>query len=170
MRKKLIFMAGTGIVCFLCNPFKSAAQFSLQGQLRTRTELRNGYGTLNATGSDAAFFTSQRARLTFGYKWDRLNFNFSVQDVRVWGQDASTINNSDGNKLMVHEAWAEVTLMNIADSTIKAKGIDNLSLKIGRQALIYDDVRLLGDLDWLRLLWQRQGVKIAGIPGTLWQS
>jgi hypothetical protein len=51
---------------------------------------------------------------------------------------------------MVHEAWAEVTLMNVADTTIKTKGIDNLSFKIGRQALIYDDVRLLGDLDWLQ--------------------
>src|SRR4029078_1365430 len=41
-------------------------------------------------------------------------------------------------------------LMNSADTTIKTKGLDNLSFKIGRQALIYDDVRLLGDLDWLQ--------------------
>ena len=136
MRKKLIFMAGTGIVCFLCKPFNSAAQFSLQGQLRTRSEVRDGLGTLNLKGTDAAFFTSQRARLTFGYKWDRVNFNVSVQDVRVWGQDASTINNADGNKLGVHEAWAEVTLLNVADTTIKMKGIDNLSFKIGRHRLI----------------------------------
>ncbi|THU34111.1 hypothetical protein FAM09_24120 [Niastella caeni] len=150
MLKKLIFMAVSGIVCFLVNPFNSTAQFSLQGQLRTRSEVRDGLGTLNVKGTDAAFFTSQRARLTFGYKWDRVNFNLSVQDIRVWGQDASSINNADGNKLMVHEAWAEVTLMNVADTTIKTKGIDNLSFKIGRQALIYDDVRLLGDLDWLQ--------------------
>ena len=149
MRKKLIFMGAAGIV-FIGNPFKSAAQFSLNGQLRTRTEMRDGYGTLSPKGTTANVFTSQRTRLTFGYKWDRVNFNVSVQDIRVWGQDASTINNADGNKLMVHEAWAEVTLMNKADTSIKTKGIDNLSLKIGRQALIYDDVRLLGDLDWLQ--------------------
>jgi hypothetical protein len=150
MRTRFITMAVTGIVFFCGKPFVSTAQFTLMGQLRTRTELRDGVGTLNAKGSSKAFFTSQRARLTFGYKWDRLNFNLSVQDIRVWGQDASTISNSDGNKLMVHEAWAEVTLMNAADTTIKTKGIDNLSFKIGRQALIYDDVRLLGDLDWLQ--------------------
>jgi Alginate export len=149
MRKKLIFMGAAGIV-FIGDPFKSAAQFSLTGQLRTRTEMRDGYGTLSPKGTTANVFTSQRARLAFAYKWDRVNFNVSVQDIRVWGQDASTINNADGNKLMVHEAWAEVTLMNKSDSTIKTKGIDNLSLKIGRQALIYDDVRLLGDLDWLQ--------------------
>src|SRR5438067_4914349 len=108
MRKKLIFMGIAGFV-FIGRPFNSAAQFSLAGQLRTRTEMRDGYGTLSPKGTTANVFTSQRARLTFGYKWDRVNFNFSVQDVRVWGQDASTINNADGNRLMVHEAWAEIT-------------------------------------------------------------
>ncbi|WP_080053758.1 alginate export family protein [Spirosoma aerolatum] len=126
------------------------AQFSLIGQLRTRTELRNGVGNLAPKDAPAAFFTSQRARLTFGYKWDRVQFQTSVQDVRVWGQDASTINNTDGNRLMVHEAWAEITLVNSADTTIKFTPIQNLSLKIGRQELVYDDVRLLGNLDWLQ--------------------
>ncbi|QDK83570.1 hypothetical protein EXU85_35195 [Spirosoma sp. KCTC 42546] len=126
------------------------AQFSLIGQVRTRTELRNGLGNLAPKDAPAAFFTSQRTRLTFGYKWDRVQFQTSIQDVRVWGQDASTINNADGNRLMVHEAWAEVTLANGADTTIKFKPIQNLSLKIGRQELVYDDVRLLGNLDWLQ--------------------
>lgn len=126
------------------------AQFSLIGQLRTRTELRNGLGNLPVKGAPMAAFTSQRARLTFGYKMDRVTFGLAIQDVRVWGQDASTISNADGNKLMVHEAWADITLLNRADSTILTKFIDYLSLKIGRQELVYDDVRLLGNLDWLQ--------------------
>jgi hypothetical protein len=126
------------------------AQFSLVGQLRTRTEVRNGLGNLAPKNSPSAVFTSQRARLTFNYKWDRITFQTAVQDVRVWGQDAATIDNVDGNRLMVHEAWAEVTLINSADTTIKFKPIQNLSLKVGRQELVYDDVRLLGNLDWLQ--------------------
>lgn len=126
------------------------AQLSLTGQLRTRTELRDGLGTLQPLGAKAAAFTSQRTGLTFGYKWDRLTFGVTVRDVRVWGQDASSISNADGNKLFLHEAWAEVVLANIADTTLKFKAFDNLSLKIGRQELIYDDVRLLGNLDWLQ--------------------
>ncbi|UFH55048.1 alginate export family protein [Spirosoma sp. KNUC1025] len=126
------------------------AQFSLVGQLRTRTELRNGLGNLAPKDAPSAFFTSQRTRLTFGYKWDRVQFQTAVQDIRVWGQDASTINNTDGNRFMVHEAWAEITLANSADTTIKFKALQNLSLKIGRQELVYDDVRLLGNLDWLQ--------------------
>lgn len=126
------------------------AQFTLTGQLRTRTEVRNGLGNLVLKGSRPAVFTSQRTRLAFGYKWDRLAFGVTVQDVRVWGQDASSISNADGNRLMLHEGWADLTLFNKADTTIKTTGIDLMSLKIGRQELAYDDVRLIGNLDWLQ--------------------
>ncbi len=125
-------------------------QISLTGQLRTRTEIRNGLGNLVQIGSKPAAFTSQRTRVNFGYKWDRLTFGASIQDVRVWGQDASTISNADGNKLMLHEGWADLVLFNKADTTIRTKGIDLMSLKIGRQELLYDDVRLIGNLDWLQ--------------------
>jgi len=126
------------------------AQMTLTGQIRTRTEVRNGLGNLVTEGSKTAAFTSQRSRINFGYKWDRLTVGVAVQDVRVWGQDASTISNNDGSRLMLHEAWADLTLANKADTTIKFKWFDLMSFKIGRQELIYDDVRLLGNLDWLQ--------------------
>lgn len=127
-----------------------SAQLTLTGQLRTRTEVRDGLGNLAPIDAKPAVFTSQRTRLTFGYKWNRILFQTSVQDVRVWGQDAATINNADGNRLMVHEAWAEIILANRADTSLRFKALQNLSLKIGRQELVYDDVRLLGNLDWLQ--------------------
>jgi Alginate export len=145
----------TKVLCFLL--FVCAvkvgvlnAQITLTGQIRTRTEVRNGLGNLVLKASKNAAFTSQRTRLSFGYKWDRLTVGVSVQDVRVWGQDASTISNADGNKLMLHEGWADLMLSNKADTTFKFKAIDLLSIKIGRQELIYDDVRLIGNLDWLQ--------------------
>ncbi|MGL4632602.1 MAG: alginate export family protein [Leadbetterella sp.] len=141
-----------GLVILVLLGFQPAtySQLSLTGQLRTRTELRDGLGNLSPLDSKAAAFTSQRTRLTFNYKWDRVVFQTALQDIRVWGQDAATISNADGNKLSTHEAWAEVILANSADTTIKFRPIQNLSLKIGRQELVYDDVRLLGNLDWLQ--------------------
>lgn len=127
-----------------------SAQFTVSGQLRTRTEIRNGLGNLVQKGAKAAVFTSQRTRLVMGYKWDRINFNVAIQDVRVWGQDASSISNADGNRLMLHEGWADITLANKSDSSIKFRWVDQLSLKVGRQELNYDDVRLIGNLDWLQ--------------------
>jgi len=149
-RKSSVFAAGILFTFSILLLHCSYAQFSLTGQLRTRTEVRNGLGNLVLKGSKAAAFTSQRTRLNFGYKWDRLNFGLAVQDIRVWGQDASTTSNADGAKLMLHEAWADLTLANKADTTIKFKMLDLLTLKVGRQELIYDDVRLIGNLDWLQ--------------------
>lgn len=136
------------ILCSALNPVKS--QLSLTGQLRTRTEIRNGVGNLVVQGSPKAAFTSQRTRLIVGYKWDRLTLGVSLQDVRVWGQDASSISNNDGSRLMLHEAWADLILANKADTGIKFKMVDLMSVKIGRQELIYDDSRLIGNLDWLQ--------------------
>jgi hypothetical protein len=144
-RKKglILFAVAVATVCTL--PVN--AQFSFGGQLRTRTELRDGQGNPLPKDAKAALFTSQRTRLTAGYNAYRLKFFVAVQDVRVWGQDVSTINRTttqDNNGLMLHEAWAEIALTDTTNKNTK------LGLKIGRQELVYDDQRLLGNLDWLQ--------------------
>src|SRR3954471_16548937 len=143
--KKLLIIPST--LALVCAGVRTNAQFSLSAQLRTRTELRDGQGSPLPQGSSPAFFTSQRTRLNFGYKSYRLKFGATLQDVRVWGQDVSMINRTttaENNGVMLHEAWAEILL---TDTVLKNKA---LSLKIGRQELIYDDQRLLGNLDWLQ--------------------
>jgi hypothetical protein len=128
----------------------ATAQLSLTGQLRVRTELRNGYGTLETIGNQPAFLTSQRARLNFNYRSQRIIFQASMQDIRVWGADASTINNADGTRLSVHEAWGELVLANAHDSSFGHSPVEYFGIRIGRQELVYDDQRLLGNLDWLQ--------------------
>ena len=150
MKKNVIFVGLFLIGCSLLKPIKSTAQLTLTGQVRTRTELRNGVGTLKPNGAKAAFFTSQRSRINFNYKWSKVIFGVTAQDVRVWGQDASTISNADGAKFGLHEAWAEVALYNKLDSSIKSSPVDYLAFKVGRQELNYDDGLLLGNLDWLQ--------------------
>jgi len=125
----------------------AAAQVSLSAQLRARAEYRNGQGAPLPEGSDAAAFISQRTRLNASFLSARIKMNVSLQDVRVWGQDVSTINRftvQDMNGLMLHEAWAEVLL---SDTAVKQQ---SFQLKIGRQELVYDDQRLIGNLDWLQ--------------------
>jgi hypothetical protein len=123
------------------------AQLTATGEFRTRTELKDGQGTLQKFGQNAALFTSQRTRLNVGFTGYRYKFFASVQDVRVWGQDASTNNRTttDANDgVMLNEAWGEIIL----NDTISK--IQNLSLKIGRQPISYDDQKILGGLDWLQ--------------------
>lgn len=123
------------------------SQLSISAQLRTRAEFRDGQGAPLVKGLKPGLFTSQRTRLMTGFTLHRLTLGISLQDVRVWGQDVSTINRTtaaDNNGLMFHESWAQIQL---TDTTIKNK---SLNLKIGRQELAYDDQRLIGNLDWLQ--------------------
>ncbi len=141
---------GSMIFIIFLIALSAQGQLSLTGQIRTRTEYRNGLGTLTLKGNDASFFTSQRSRLSFNYKAGRVVFQTTLQDVRVWGQDASSISNADGTKLGLHEAWAEIALANKKDSSFKNAPVDYFAVKVGRQELLYDDSRLLGNLDWLQ--------------------
>jgi hypothetical protein len=145
--------------------FNAYAQLSLSGQLRTRTEYRDGQGTLTSKNSAAAFFTSQRTRVSFGYTGYRFRLHSTIQDVRVWGQDASTINGTtteNRNGVMVHEAWAEFSLLDTGSV------VGNLILKAGRQELLYDDSRLLGNLDWLQQ-GRRHDAAIVKYSNKTWQ-
>ncbi|MBK9225142.1 MAG: alginate export family protein [Flavobacterium sp.] len=90
---------------------------------------------------------TQRARLNIGFTGYRFKIYTSLQDVRVWGQDASTNNRTtaeNNNGVMFHEAWAEIMLI---DTLSKIK---TYALKIGRQEISYDDQKVLGSLDWLQ--------------------
>lgn len=84
--------------------------------------------------------------------------------MRVWGADQSTISNLEGSKLFLHQAWGELIL---SDSTsIK---VDNLSVKAGRQEIMYDDSRLLGNLDWLQQA-RRHDVVVLKFSHNGWQA
>jgi hypothetical protein len=135
------------LILFLILSVNVYAQLTVTGQLRTRSELRQGQGTLPEHGTDPAFFTSQRTRLTASYEMYRIKFHTTLQDVRVWGQDRSTVNRNtiDANDgILLHEAWAEIRL------TDTNSLIDELTLKLGRQELAYNDHRVLGNLDWMQ--------------------
>ncbi|BAV07606.1 Alginate export [Filimonas lacunae] len=146
MKSKLLLTVSLALAGVLCHNLLHA-QLNINAQLRTRTEFRNGQGAPLAHGADPAFFTSQRTRLGLLYNAYRIKLGLTVQDARVWGQDASTINRTttaDNNGLLLHEAWAEIQL---TDTVVKNQAV---YLKIGRQELVYDDQRLLGNLDWLQ--------------------
>lgn len=110
------------------------AQFDVNGQLVQRAEYRHGYGKLIPDTVDPSTFVSQRFRLQFTYNFKNVILYASVQDVRTWGS-TSQLNTTD-NLLSLHEGWTEIAI----DT--------NWSVKIGRQELVYDNSRFLGNVDW----------------------
>ncbi len=110
------------------------AQFSISGELRPRAEYRHGFSSLSEKDAQAAFFISQRSRLNFNFHQDKVRFGLSIQDVRVWGDLNQLARQS--NSQMIHQAWGEYMFT------------DKFSFKFGRQELVYDDARILGNVNW----------------------
>lgn len=131
MLKQLLLTFATFLfVCAL-----SAQSFELSGQIRPRAEYKHGYKSLIGDNMDAAFAVSQRTRLNLDMSSKKVKVLISLQNVRVWG-DAATGNRSDVNGTMLYQAWGEYFLN------------EKLSVKAGRQTIIYDDQRLFGNSDW----------------------
>lgn len=133
MKHKIIYLIG-GILFFFALPSPAFSQFDLNGQLVQRAEFRHGFGTLLRDTLAPSAFISQRLRLQAGYKYKKLQFYASIQDIRTFG-NTPQVKLSDG-LLSLHEGWSEIALDSFC------------SVKIGRQELNYDNVRFLGNLDW----------------------
>ncbi len=67
---------------------------------------------------------------TSGRTW---SIKISAQHVGVWGQDPQIDKNG---RFVLNEAWAKLDFGH------------GLFAQLGRQALVYDDERILGGLDW----------------------
>ncbi len=128
--KFLILLAGS----IFCLP-QVKAQFSLSGEFRPRTEFSHGYQSLAEPEQELSAVTSQRTRLNAAYQTEWLKTRLVLQDVRIWGSQPQLVGN-ENNAASIHEAWAEILLTH------------HLSLKVGRQELIYDDHRIFGNVGW----------------------
>jgi hypothetical protein len=110
------------------------SQLSVLGEIRPRTEYRHGYKTLVSEEDDPAFFISQRTRLKLSYVGQKMRVGIAFQDIRTWG-NTSQLKLSD-NWSSIHEAWAEILFSEI------------VSLKLGRQEVVLDNHRIMGNVDW----------------------
>jgi hypothetical protein len=111
----------------------SAQELLISGEIRSRSEYRDGYSKPLNINNDPGVFTSQRSRLSFAWNSTELNTLVTLQDARVFGQESHA---SSTSAVGIYEAWADVAL---------APG---LRFKIGRQAIKYDDNRLFSAPAW----------------------
>jgi len=112
----------------------SLGQLIVSGEYRPRTEFDHGYKKLAAPNSEALIYTSQRTRINFDYSNEFISAKLSLQDIRIWGSQPQ-LNTTDG-LLSLHEGWVQV------------KFCKTLSVKAGRQEVIYDDHRIFGNVGW----------------------
>ncbi|MCK5847492.1 MAG: alginate export family protein [Bacteroidales bacterium] len=126
----------TLIIIMLLAAITLKAQLTLNGEYRPRIDFDHGNKTLQSTQNQMFNLqTTQRARLGVFYKAEKYKFGLQIQDVRAWGSSPQLVSN-DGFYTTVHQAWGEVLFT------------ENIAVKLGRQELVYDDSRILGNVNW----------------------
>jgi|GEM_PF-349176 len=110
-------------------------KFQIDAEYRIRPEYREGYQQMRNDTATAATFVGQRTRLNISYSnSNKFSSMISIQDIRVWGQqDPRSVTPST---LQLFEGWAEPRIS------------PDLSVRIGRQRLVYDNQRLFSDNNW----------------------
>jgi len=121
------------MVATVCACKMSAQTVSIDGEFRPRAEYRDGFGAPLTDSNDPGIFAFQRTRLGATFSSAILKTQFTIQDTRSFGK---TSPNSETATLGVFEAWAEMLLM------------PGFSVKVGRQAISYDDNRLFSASNW----------------------
>ena len=108
-------------------------QLTIDANLMSRGEIRQG-GFPQTTevenkNENRSAFISNRVRMTVNYERDNLALKITAQHSGVWGAEG-------GGKFNIYEAWAHLKTNN------------GLFARFGRQELVYDDERILGNNDW----------------------
>lgn len=108
---------------------------SISAEIRPRYEGRTGYKELLADGEKSANFVSNRVRVNMLLHQQKFSMGLKLQDVGTWG-DKSVFGQAGNHKIGFYEAWAAYQFL------------PQWSIKVGRQALAYDDERILGAINW----------------------
>ena len=161
--------------------------FWMRADVRVRPEMRNGVcfggaspvgGTCNSFGQNATpgkaandFYVQQWVRLGIGYDLSPdVNFYMEIIDSAVWGangaagstganidalnhngQSGLTGQNGNGGRLGVRAAY--MLIRNFA-------GVQGLSVKAGRQYVIFGNHSLFGHFDWANTGFSHDGVML----------
>ncbi len=108
-------------------------KFKMDLDIRPRTEMRYGYKQMRVSSSKPSFITTQRSRIGASYIQEGVvEARISMQDARAWGQ----YDNTSLGSMQLFEGWVEPYITK------------NLSVRIGRQILSFDNQSLFAERDW----------------------
>ena len=152
MRKFILSLAGFTLL-LSAPPAFSETDIKVSGEIRLRPEQRDKQ-KFGSAEDDKSAYVGSRTRLTVdGKVAEDVIVKLTVADVRQWGQESQVNTAMEGEKIQaldVFEGYLQVN--NIWDSP--------LSVKAGRQTLVYGDQRLLGHLGWKDEARTHDGLKV----------
>src|SRR2546426_2645758 len=126
-------------------------QLTIGGEVRIRYEIRNNT-TLNSNNSNESA-ASHRVRVNVGYDLTPdVSFFAQLQDARIWGSEGNAGGVTSGIGA-VSSANQGNTGVDLHQGYILLKNVlvPGLSVKAGRQEIIFGDHRLFGNFGWSRI-------------------
>ncbi|MDR1937946.1 MAG: alginate export family protein [Tannerellaceae bacterium] len=105
----------------------------INGEIRSRIEYRDGFRKPLADTLNGAMVGSLRTRIQLDYAHEKTKAKITLQDARIYGQTGT---NDTRNSLGIYEAWGSYAVTPC------------FSITLGRQAIEYDDKRLLTVSNW----------------------
>ena len=128
------------------------SKLTISGDLRVRPEFRNNttFGTLpNGTKKVNSFFVQQWARLGFNYSISPdVTFFFQPQYSKNWGVNGGTDANGTGGTIFARQGFM----------LIRNFLVPNLTVKAGRQLVVWGNHRMFGHFDWNNVGWAHDGL------------
>ena len=110
-------------------PTEKGPSITIDANMLARGEYRYGGMPVAEVVDNHAAFVMDRIRLSAELSWGNLSMRVTPQHAGIWGQ-------SNGGSFNLNEGWMQYTTK------------PGLFFKIGRQALRYDDERIIGSDDW----------------------
>lgn len=143
MRHVSLFHCAAAALCLAAPVAAQAPDLTFAGQVRPRFETRKPVnGGWNS-------YTSMRVRAALNAVIDpRVRLFMQLQDVRLWGEEASTLTDYRADNLDLHQGYAEVSDLPWVGGRLRA----------GRQEIGFGDERLVG-----RVNWSQQGRSFDGL-------
>ncbi len=133
-------------------PSLSAAQdvdFTLGGQVRPRYEYRSPFLFPEGDGDS---FVSMRTRANVGASLEgNVGVFIQIQDVRVWGEESSTLGDFGANNLDLHQGYVD----------LKTEEEGKFLGRFGRQEVNFGGQRLIGAVGWTQQGRSFDGIRLA---------
>ena len=135
------------------------SKLTISGDLRVRPEFRtnNTFGGATAAGaasSQNTFFVQQWARLGFNYSISPdVTFFFQPQHSKNWGVNANRARpdaNEAGGTIFARQAFM----------LVRNFLVPNLTIKAGRQLVVWGNHRMFGHFDWNNVGWSHDGLTL----------
>ncbi len=126
-------------------------KLTISGDMRVRPEFRNNT-TFGATKANT-FFVQQWTRLGFNYSISPdVTFFFQAQHSKNWGVASGDGSGTDAN------ATSGTLFARQAFMLVRNFLVPNLTVKAGRQLVVWGNHRMFGHFDWNNVGWTHDGV------------